>query len=242
MIGKVRPYNIYESKKKQISRMFDNISYNYDITNKIISFGSDRIWRKKLVKVISSSKPKKTLDIATGTAEVAIELTKIEKNKVTGIDISDKMLEIAKKKIIRLKLESKVSLANEDAEKMNFTDNSFDAITIAFGVRNFEDLNKALREVFRVMKSKGVLVILETSVPTNKFFRSLYKIFSKILLPIIGFISSGDLEAYKYLSNSTLNFPNKTSFSNILSKNGFIKVKFQQYSFGIVSIYSAGKP
>ena len=177
MIGKVRPYNIYESKKKQISRMFDNISYNYDITNKIISFGSDRIWRKKLVKVISLSKPKKTLDIATGTAEVAIELTKIEKNKVIGIDISDKMLEIAKKKIIRLKLESKVSLANEDAEKMSFTDNSFDAITIAFGVRNFEDLNKALREVFRVMKSKGVLVILETSVPNNKFIRSLYKIF-----------------------------------------------------------------
>ena len=242
MIRKVRPYNIYESKKKQISRMFDNISFKYDITNKIISFGSDRIWRKKLVKIISSSKPKKTLDIATGTAEVAIELAKIENNKVLGIDISNKMLEIAKKKIIRLKLESKVSLTNEDAEKMNFTDNYFDAITIAFGVRNFDDINKALREVFRVMKSKGVLVILETSVPTNKFFKIIYKIFSNTLLPIVGLIVSGDLKAYKYLSNSTLNFPNKSSFCNILSKNGFIKVKFQQYSFGLVSIYSAGKP
>ena len=242
MIKKVRPYNIYESKKKQISKMFDNISLNYDIVNKIISFGSDHYWRKKLVERVCPVKPKKTLDVATGTAEVAIELAKINENEVFGIDISNKMLDIGNKKIIKLKLEKKVSLIKEDVENMNFSDNSFDAITIAFGVRNFDNLEKALKEVFRVMKSKGVLVILETSVPTNKLIKNLYKICSSFFLPIVGYISSKDAKAYKYLSDSTLNFPNKNSFNNILSKNGFIKIKFQQYSFGVVSIYCANKP
>ena len=242
MIKKVRPYNIYESKKKQISRMFNNISLNYDIVNKIISFGSDRFWRKKLVQKVSSVKPRKTLDIATGTAEVAIELSKIEKNQVFGIDISNKMLEIGNKKIIKLKLEKKINLIEGDAENMNFSDKSFDAITIAFGVRNFDNLEKALKEVFRVMKKKGLLVILETSVPRSKLFKNLYKICSNFFLPIIGYLVSKDAKAYKYLYDSTLNFPNKNSFNNILSKNGFINIKFQQYSFGVVSIYCANKP
>ena len=242
MKKKLRPYNIYESKKKQISRMFDNISLNYDIVNKIISFGLDRYWRKKLVESVSPLKPRKTLDVATGTAEVAIELAKIKKNDVFGIDISNKMLEIGNRKIIKLKLEKKISLIKKDVESMNFSDNSFDAITIAFGVRNFDNLEKALKEIFRVMKSKGILVILETSVPTNKLIKNLYKICSNFFLPIVGYISSKDAKAYKYLSDSTLNFPNKSSFNNILSKNGFIKIKFQQYSLGVISIYCANKP
>jgi len=242
MIKKVKPYNTHESKKLQISKMFDKISIKYDITNKLISFGLDTIWRRKLVEIISLIKPKKTLDIATGTADVAIELTKIENNKVFGIDISKNMIELGEKKIIRLKLDDKIKLINQDVEKMKFSSNSFDAVTIAFGVRNFENINKALKEIFRVLKSNGTLVILETSIPENLILKNIYKLYLRIIMPIIGLITSSDINAYKYLALSTMNFPNKTVFNNILLKNGFIKVNVKKHSFGIVSIYSASKP
>ncbi len=242
MKKKITPYKgSKKTKKEQVTKMFDTISNEYDSLNRVISFGIDIKWRNKVVKIVKGTNPKKVLDIATGTGDLAINLCKTTAEKIIGLDISSGMLEIGKAKIKKLHLENKIELVLADSEKIPFENNSFDAITVAFGVRNFEDLEKGLSEIYRVLKPGGVFVVLETSVPTRTPYRQGYNFYSTKILPTIGKLFSKDKSAYKYLSNSAANFPYGKIFNNILKKIGFIDVKNMPQTFGVASIYTARK-
>jgi len=187
MSKNITPYKDSElGKKEQVAQMFDTISGNYDGLNRVISFGIDVKWRKKVLKLVSASNPKKILDIATGTGDLAILMTNTNAGKIVGLDISAGMLEVGKKKIAEKNLSDKIEMVLGDSENIPYEDNTFDAITVAFGVRNFENLEKGLAEILRVLKPGGVFVILETSVPDKTPFRQGYKFYSKNILPLIG--------------------------------------------------------
>ena len=187
MSKKITPYkNSNLSKKEQVTQMFDTISKEYDSLNRVISFGIDIKWRKKVVSIVGKQNPDTILDIATGTGDLAINLAKTNASKIVGFDISPGMLEVGKQKIAKKKLNNKIEMVLGDSEKMPFTDNSFDAITVAFGVRNFENLEKGLTEILRVLKPNGTFVILETSVPAKTPYKQGYKFYTKRILPLIG--------------------------------------------------------
>ena len=230
------------NKKIQVKNMFDRISSYYDLINRMISWRLDILWRKKVASILTPEKPKKILDIATGTGDLAIALVKTNANEIVGIDISEKMLEIGLKKVKNRKLIDKIVMEFGDSENINYPDNYFDAATIAFGVRNFEDLDKGLSEVHRVLHQGGNLVVLETSVPQKFPIREFYNFYSHKIMPLIGSLFSHDKFAYRYLSDSAAEFPFGSSFNNILMKNGFINVKNLPQTFGVVSIYCAKKP
>ena len=221
--------------------MFDAISENYDGLNRVISFGIDVKWRQKVVKILKEKKPQSILDIATGTGDLAINLVDTGAEKIIGLDISKGMLAIGKKKISEKKLNSTIEMVVGDSENLQFEDNSFDAVTVAFGVRNFEDLDKGLHEIRRVLKTGGTLVILETSVPAKTPYRQGYNFYSKYILPAIGKIFSKDRSAYAYLSESAAVFPHGQDFNNILKKIGFIAMENKPQTFGVASIYVATK-
>lgn len=221
--------------------MFDAISENYDGLNRVISFGIDVKWRRKVVKILKEKKPQSILDIATGTGDLAINLVDTGAEKIIGLDISKGMLAIGKKKISEKKLNNTIEMVVGDSENLQFEDNSFDAVTVAFGVRNFEDLDKGLHEIRRVLKTGGTLVILETSVPTKTPYRQGYNFYSKYILPAIGKIFSKDRSAYAYLSESAAVFPHGQDFNNILKKIGFIAMENKPQTFGVASIYVATK-
>ena len=221
--------------------MFDNISGNYDDLNRVISFGIDQKWRKKVVNLVSATNPKNVLDVATGTGDLAIMLSKTPAEKIVGIDISAGMLDIGKKKIAHKNLSQIIEMRQEDSEALTFADNSFDAVTVAFGIRNFETLEKGLAEILRVLKPGGIFVILETSVPVNFPFKQGYQFYSKNILPLIGKMFSKDDVAYGYLSESAAAFPYGKALNNILSKIGFIDVQAMPQTFGVATIYSASK-
>jgi demethylmenaquinone methyltransferase/2-methoxy-6-polyprenyl-1,4-benzoquinol methylase len=229
------------SKKEQIAHMFDAISENYDPLNRVISFGIDVKWRKKVLQIVSQSNPKTVLDIATGTGDLAILMAQTKATKIIGLDISAGMLEVGRKKINVNKLSNTIEMILADSEEMPFEDSSFDAITVAFGVRNFENLEKGLAEILRVLKPNGVFVILETSVPEKTPFKQGYTFYSKNILPIIGKLFSKDDVAYGYLSESSAAFPYGETLNNILRKIGFIEVKAMPQTFGVATIYSATK-
>jgi demethylmenaquinone methyltransferase/2-methoxy-6-polyprenyl-1,4-benzoquinol methylase len=242
MSEKITPYkNSSLGKKEQVAQMFDNISGNYDNLNRVISFGIDTKWRKKVLKIVSDSKPKIILDIATGTGDLAILMAQTNAEKIIGLDISAGMLEVGKKKIEEKKLSNVIELVLADSEKMPFEDNYFDAITVGFGVRNFEHLEKGFAEILRVLKPNGVFVILETSVPDKTPYKQGYKFYSKNILPIIGKLFSKDNSAYGYLSESAAVFPYGEALNNILRKTGFIDVVAMPQTFGVATIYSASK-
>jgi demethylmenaquinone methyltransferase / 2-methoxy-6-polyprenyl-1,4-benzoquinol methylase len=242
MSKNITPYkNSTLGKKEQVAKMFDSISGNYDGLNRIISFGIDVKWRKKVLKIITETNPKTILDIATGTGDLAILMTKTNADKIIGLDISEGMLEVGRKKIEERKLSHKIEMILGDSENMTFEDNSFDAITVAFGVRNFENLEKGLKEILRVLKPGGVFVILETSVPEKTPFKQGYSFYTKNILPLIGKLFSKDNSAYGYLSESAANFPYGEALNNILRKIGFIDVKAMPQTFGVATIYSASK-
>lgn len=228
-------------KKQQVTQMFDNISEDYDGLNRVISFGIDVKWRKKVVKMVGSTKPVSVLDIATGTGDLAIALTKTGASKIVGLDISSGMLEVGRKKVAAKNLENTIEMVLGDGEKLPFEDNSFDAITVAFGVRNFENLEAGLTEILRVLKPSGKFVVLETSVPTKTPFKQGYHLYCKNILPTIGKLFSKDNSAYAYLSESASVFPHGEAFNNILRKIGFIDVKDYPQTFGVASIYIASK-
>ncbi len=237
-----KPYKDSDlGKKEQVAKMFDNISNNYDNLNRVISFGVDIKWRKKILKLVSSKNPETVLDIATGTGDLAILLAETNANKIIGLDISAGMLEVGKQKIAQKKLSNKIEMVLGDSEKIPFNDNTFDAITVAFGIRNFENLELGLSEILRVLKPNGIFVILETSVPEKFPFKQGYKIYTKNILPIIGKMFSKDKVAYKYLSDSASIFPYGKSLNNILEKIGFIDVNHMPQTFGVATIYSATK-
>ncbi len=242
MHNSVKPYkNSKDQKKQQVESMFDNISSNYDGLNRVISFGIDQSWRKKVIKMVSEAKAKSVVDIATGTGDLAIALANAKIEKVVGIDISKGMLDVGRQKIKAKHLGEKIDMVQADSENLPYEDNSFDAATVAFGVRNFENLDKGLSEIYRVLKPGGLFVILETSNPTKFPFKQGYFVYTKYILPLIGKIFSKDKSAYKYLSESASVFPFGQAFNNILIKNGFIDVKHYPQTFGVSTIYKASK-
>jgi demethylmenaquinone methyltransferase / 2-methoxy-6-polyprenyl-1,4-benzoquinol methylase len=243
MSKNVTPYKDSNlGKKEQVTQMFDTISGEYDGLNRVISFGIDQKWRENVVQIVDSVSPKNILDIATGTGDLAImfaEKTKAE--KIVGLDISEGMLNVGRSKITKKNLDNRIEMVVGDSEKLPFNDNYFDAITVSFGVRNFETLETGLAEILRVLKPKGKFVILETSVPTKFPFKQGYLFHSNILLPLIGKLFSKDKKAYGYLSESAANFPYGEKLNNILRKVGFIDVEDQPQTFGVASIYTSSK-
>tara|TARA_R110002072_G_scaffold234368_1_gene391945 strand:- start:6948 stop:7676 length:729 start_codon:yes stop_codon:yes gene_type:complete len=238
----IKPYKDSDlGKKEQVATMFNNISKNYDGLNRVISFGIDVSWRKKVVKIVSKNNPQQILDIATGTGDLALMMSQLNPTKIVGLDISEGMLEVGKQKISKANLSDKIEMVVGDSENMPFDDNTFDAITVSFGVRNFANLDKGLTEIRRVLKPNGTFVILETSNPTKFPFKQGYKFYTSFILPIIGKIFSTDKVAYAYLSESANYFPFGETFDNILKKNGFINTEYKPVTFGVATIYSATK-
>ena len=242
MADKITPYNdASRSKKEQVADMFDTISGNYDGLNRVISFGIDIQWRKKLVKLVKKTHPERILDIATGTGDLAIALSKTGANEIIGLDISQGMLDVGVKKIKEKELSHLIAMVKGDSEQLPYEDNHFDAITVAFGVRNFENLEKGLSEIYRVLRPGGILAILETSVPTKSPYKQGYNFYCSKIMPTIGRIFSKDQSAYAYLSESAAAFPYGTAFNNILKKIGFNTVKDRPQTLGVATIYTATK-
>jgi len=239
----IKPYSeSNQSKKEQVTQMFDTISEEYDSINRIMTMGIDIKWRKKVIQIVAEKKPNHILDIASGTGDLAIlAATKTKATDIIGADISEGMLEIGKKKIAKLNLSDRIKMQVADSENLPFKDNYFDAITVAFGVRNFENLDKGIQEIYRVLKPEGVFVVLETSVPTFPIIKQLYLFHSNFLLPLFGKLFSKDPKAYTYLSKSAKSFPFGEEFNNILRKNGFNNVKNLPQTLGVATIYIGNK-
>ena len=242
MSKKITPYKDSTlGKKQQIAKMFDAISNEYDGLNRIISFGIDIKWRNKVVQIVADAQPKNILDIATGTGDLAINLTRTNASQIIGLDISEGMLDVGRQKILKKELHKTIDMVVGDSENLPFDDNAFDAITVAFGVRNFENLEIGLAEILRVLKPGGIVVVLETSVPTKFPFKQGYYLHTRVVLPLIGKLFSNDKSAYSYLSESASKFPYGTAFNNILTKTGFINTKALPQTFGVATIYTATK-
>ncbi len=238
----VVPYKDKKStKKEQVAEMFDNISSNYDFLNHFLSLGIDIRWRKKAVKYLGDSSPKMILDVATGTGDFALETLKLNPDKVIGIDISDGMLEVGRKKMARKNLSDKIEMLHGDSENIPFEDNTFDAAVVAFGVRNFENLEKGLSEILRVLKKDGKLVVLEFSKPRRFPFKQLYNFYFRAILPKIGKRISKDKAAYSYLPESVGAFPDGKEFLKIMKGVGFNDTECKSLTFGISSIYKGQK-
>lgn len=241
-LTKVKPYKNSElGKKEQVTKMFDTISKEYDGLNRVISFGIDIKWRKKVVQLVADSNPNIILDIATGTGDLAINLAETNAEKIIGLDISEGMLNVGKEKILNKSLQDRIEMVVGDSENLPFEDNTFDAITVGFGIRNFETLEKGLVEILRVLKPGGIFVILETSVPTKTPFKQGYNLYTKNIMPLIGKLFSKDRSAYKYLSDSASIFPYGETLNNILCEIGFINVVNRPQTFGVATIYTSSK-
>ncbi len=231
-----------QTKKEQVAGMFDDIAYRYDFLNRFLSGGLDIGWRKKALGYLKDLKPQKMLDVATGTADVAIMASALLKpNLIIGIDISDGMLEIGRKKVAKLNLQNTIKLLNGDSETINFENGSFDAVTVAFGVRNFQNLEKGISEIFRVLRPGGKLVVLEFSKPKFPLVKSFYNLYMKIVTPNMGKLFSKNRTAYKYLDESIRKFPEGDEFIKILDNAGYIKTQCKPLSLGICSIYCGEK-
>lgn len=238
----VKPYTTEGSKKEQVSNMFNNIARYYDFLNHFLSLGIDKLWRKRVIKELRKSNPRHLLDVATGTADVAITVANnMEVDKVIGLDIAVEMLEIGRKKVSKQNLDQTVELISGDAENLPFEDNTFDAITVAFGVRNFEHLDKGLAEMRRVLKPQGKLIVLEFSKPTLFPFKQLFNFYFSTILPFVGKMTSKDPKAYRYLYESVQAFPDGNAFSSRLDAVGYENIKQIPLTFGISSIYLGTK-
>ncbi len=238
----VKPYREAGSKKTQVAAMFDNIARRYDFLNRLLSFGIDKTWRKKAIALLKESHPRLILDVATGTADLALEAVRqIHPNRVIGVDISTEMLDIGREKISKKGLAQVIELRQGDSENLPFKDNTFDAITVAFGVRNFENLELGLTEMHRVLKQGGKLVVLEFSKPRIFPLKQLFQFYFRYILPAIGKWTSRDARAYSYLYESVQAFPEGEAFLNILQKTGYKSYQCVSLTFGICSVYSAEK-
>ena len=230
------------TKKEQVAEMFDNIAGRYDFLNRFLSAGIDIRWRKKAIKQLEEKHPQMILDVATGTADLAIMASGILKPaKIVGIDISNGMLNIGREKIAALNLQSTIELLNGDSEAISFPDNSFDAVMVAFGVRNFENLEKGLSEIRRVLKPGGKLMVLEFSKPKIIGVSSFYKLYMNVITPAICRLFSKNVGAYKYLNESIKKFPERKNFTNILDNLGYTNTYYKPLSLGICSIYCGEK-
>lgn len=230
-----------DTKKKQVAEMFDSISGNYDFLNHFLSLGIDIRWRKKAIKMLKDLKPKQILDIATGTGDFAIESLKLSPEKVIGVDISEGMLNVGRKKMKNKGYSNIIDMQSGDSENLHFEDNTFDAVIVAFGVRNFENLGKGLSEMYRVLRPGGRAIILEFSKPTVFPFKQLYNFYFRWILPKIGKVVSKDNAAYTYLPESVNEFPFGNDFLKILDKTGYKNTKCKPLTLGISSIYVGEK-
>jgi len=230
-----------KTKKEQVADMFNNISPRYDLLNHTLSLGIDILWRKKAIRILKPYAPQFVLDIATGTGDFAVEAVKLKPKKIIGVDISEGMLEVGKKKMAQKGLSDLIELSYGDAENLSFEDNKFDAITVAFGVRNFENLKKGLSEMFRVTSEGGHVMIIEFSKPAKFPVKQLYNFYFNSILPKIGKMVSKDNAAYQYLPESVAAFPDGQAFLKILNEVGYKEAKCIPLTFGISSIYWARK-
>lgn len=238
----VVPYkNQSSSKKEQVARMFNNISRRYDLLNHLLSLGIDIYWRKQAIKLLKPYKPQQILDVATGTADFAIEALALNPEKVIGVDISDGMLDQGREKLARRELDDRIELRLGDSERLQFEDNIFDAVIVAFGVRNFENLQDGLEDMFRVLKPGGRLVVLEFSKPTGFPMKQLYNFYFKNILPLVGKLISKDQSAYTYLPESVQEFPDGQAFLQVLQRAGYTETRCKALTFGISSIYTGKK-
>ncbi len=238
----IKPYNnSVEGKKEQVARMFDNIAPKYDFLNHFLSFGIDKIWRRKAIRLLLKRFPDDILDVATGTGDFAIESLKTGARKIIGIDISEEMLAVGRTKIDALGLGNRITLQKGDSEELIFTDNSFDAVIVAFGVRNFENLEKGIRELYRVLKTGGMVCILEFSKPKKFPVKQVYNFYSFHIMPFFGRLFSKDKSAYSYLPESVGKFPDGEEFLSILAKCGFNQMKQRRQTFGVATIYTGVK-
>ena len=232
---------IQNGKKQQVRTMFNNIAHRYDFLNHFLSVGIDYSWRRKAIKIIGKNNPKTILDVATGTGDLAIAAMKLNPEKIIGIDIAEDMVEVGKKKIRKKNLEQIIRLQTGDSENIQFNDNYFDAAMVAFGVRNFENLEKGLSEMYRILKNGGEVMILEFSKPTKFPVKQFYNFYFRYILPFLGRLISGDKAAYTYLPDSVGEFPHGKEFLNILTKVGFKNPNHKPLTFGIASIYTGRK-
>ena len=239
----MKPYNQEQTKKEQVEEMFDNIAPTYDRLNHIMSLNIDRIWRRRVMRIIRRAKPQRIMDVATGTGDLAIAMArKVNEAHILGVDLSEEMLSEARKKIKRLELEKRISLEKGDAENLTMVaSKSVAAATVAFGVRNFENIERGLSEIYRTLRPGGKLVVLEFSMPKNRLVRWVYRQYAHRLLPRIGGMISKDKQAYTYLPDSVEEFPAPERFAEILKGVGFKSVKLSSQSFGIAYIYDATK-
>ncbi len=237
----VTPYNTKDSKKEQVAQMFDNIAFRYDLLNSILSLGIHKGWRKRCVKVLRDQKPRMILDVATGTGDFAIQCAKLNPEKIIGVDISEGMMKFGREKVKKQGLEKLITLEYGDAETLSFPDNTFDAIVVGFGVRNFENLEKGLVNLHRVLKPNGRIVILEFSNPRNGFIRWAYNFYFNKVTPFIGRLFSKDIRAYTYLPESVKAFPDNERFTDILTKLKYKNSTYSSLCFGVSAMYQATK-
>lgn len=237
---KVTPYNNSHTKKEQVAEMFNNIAFRYDFLNSLLSLGIHKGWRKKAVNILKDKKAKLILDVASGTGDFAIEALKSGADKVTGVDISEGMLNVGIEKIKKLGLSDKIEMKVADAENLPFANDHFDAITVGFGVRNFENLEKGLKDMLRVLKPGGTLVIIEFSKPSG-LFSYIYKVYFKYITPAIGKVFSKDNRAYSYLPESVEAFPFGKDLTAILTACGYKNASYKALTFGVAMIYMAEK-
>lgn len=238
----VTPYqNSDKNKKQQVEQMFDNIAPKYDFLNHFLSLGIDKLWRRKAVRILKGYQPARLLDVATGTGDFAIAASRIQPREIVGFDLSEQMIRVGMEKVKRLGLDHLISFCKGDSENMPFDSASFDAITVAFGVRNFENLEKGLSEFVRVLKPGGVAIILEFSKPRYFPFRQLYKFYFFHILPRLGGMISNDASAYSYLPESVMAFPDDRDFLEILRRVGFAEARQWRLSLGIATIYLGRK-
>jgi len=243
MNEKITPYQSETAtKKEQVASMFNNISGTYDFLNHFMSLGIDILWRKKAIRMLKSIQPRVMLDVATGTGDFAFESIKILKpEKIVGVDISEGMLDVARKKIAERNLGSVFSVQLGDSEGLQFDDNHFDAITVAFGVRNYENLEKGLADMFRVLKPGGKIIVLEFSKPRKFPIKQLYNFYFKYVTPVFGKLFSKDNRAYEYLPESVAAFPDGQAFNTLMTKVGFKQATDIRLTFGICAIYTGMK-
>jgi demethylmenaquinone methyltransferase/2-methoxy-6-polyprenyl-1,4-benzoquinol methylase len=230
------------NKKQQVEQMFDNIAHRYDFLNRILSFGIDVGWRKKVVKMLAKTNAKLVLDMATGTADLALEISKVSGVQVKGVDLSEGMLEIGRQKVKGRGLDKVIELVKGDSERIVYADNTFDAATVAFGVRNFENLEQGLVELFRVIKPGGSLFVLEFSKPKQFPYKQGYNFYFKNILPTVGKFFSKDSSAYSYLPDSVDAFPDGANFQKVMEKSGFKSIEMYPLTFGTATIYVGIKP
>lgn len=230
-----------EGKNEQVEEMFDNISGRYDFLNNMISLGMDKKWKRNVLKMLIEKKPKNILDIATGTGDMALLFEKTDAKEIVGVDISKKMLEIADVKIKERNLQDRIKTEVQNSEALTYKDNSFEAITVSYGIRNFEDLNKGLSEIYRVLEKEGCMIIMETSTPKNKIIKGGYLFYTKYIMPRVARLFSKDKSAYRYLSDSAIHFPYGEELKKMIEGVGFKNVKLYPQFFGVTTIYYAEK-